>query len=111
MKGIPQFNFPAFFQAQHRWEKEGHEVINPAAQPGEETNMTEEEVVNNFSWFMRRDIYLVMDCTAITVLPNWVHSRGAMFEAHLATVLDIPIFRSSDPRCRWPIKGVQFEVR
>jgi hypothetical protein len=112
MSGIEDYNFPAFFDAQHRWEQEGHFVFNPAAQPGEHeiVKLPAEQVQDMFPTLIRRDVALILQCTAIAVLPGWLKSRGAKFEAHLATVLNIPIYRANDTRCKWPIQDLYFDV-
>ena len=113
MSGYEDYNFPAFFEVQRRWEKEGHLVFNPAAQPGEReiTQLPENQVKDMFPILIRRDIALILQCDGLVTLDNWMKSRGALFEVHLATVLDLPIFRHTDPRCQFPVRGVQFEVR
>ena len=112
MSGIKDYNFPAFFKAQRRWAKEGHLVFNPAAQPGESeiTKLPDDQVQDMFPTLIRRDIALILQCSAIAVLPGWINSRGAKFEAHLACVLGLPIFRSNDTRCRFPIQNITFGV-
>ena len=62
-------------------------------------------------WSTRGRLDLIKQSTALVVLPNWTNRRITKFEAHLATIIGIPIYRSSDPTMKWPIKGVTFEVR
>ena len=96
MSGYPEFNFPAFFAAQAKFEAEGWTVFNPANKD------TEKEVQNNaayasgsdqqlmasgwdfrdaYMWDMEKVIY----SDAIYLLPGWEKSAGARGE-HAAAV-------------------------
>jgi hypothetical protein len=112
MSGIEDYNFPAFFKVQRRWEKAGHTVWNPAAQPGEKEviKQSPEDVQAMFPQLIRRDIHLILKCTGLVILPGWAHSKGARFEVHLATVLNLPIFRHQDTTCQFPVEDITYAV-
>ncbi len=56
-------------------------VVNPAEKADEgKPGMTWEE-------YMRQDIRLLLDCTAILMLTGWENSRGARLEHRVATEL------------------------
>jgi Domain of unknown function (DUF4406) len=95
MSGIPQFNFPAFFEAANRLREDGFEVVSPAeidnaedsgaalASPdGDPTNRV---AMNNKTWgdFLARDVKLIADSgiEGIVFLRGWHKSRGARLEA------------------------------
>lgn len=86
MRGIPQFNFPAFNAAEERWHKAGWHVFNPTAggfgggdfATGE--GVTEAEVQN----WLREDIRDITACEAVALLPGWEDSEGAQFEVAVA---------------------------
>jgi hypothetical protein len=95
MSGIPQFNFPAFFDAARRLRAGGFEVVSPAeidnaedsgaaleSPDGDPTNRTG---MNNKTWgdFLARDVKLIVDggIEGIVFLPGWTLSKGAKLEA------------------------------
>lgn len=95
MSGIPQFNFPAFFDAAIKLRALGFDVVSPAeidnaedkgaalASPdGDNRNLT---TMNNKTWgdFLARDVKLLADTgiQGIVFLPNWQRSKGAKLEA------------------------------
>ena len=98
MTGYENWNFPAFFDAQHILEGLGHEVSNPAHNDGK----TLEEALNNsgtpdrpnntWGYYMRRDLPHVLDVDAICVLDGWRDSKGASLEVHVAEALGLPIY-------------------
>lgn len=84
MTGLPEFNYPAFFDAARRLEAVGVEPINPARVAGRE---------GCSSWldYMRASLRDVAECDGIAVLPGWQDSRGAALEVHIARSLDLPV--------------------
>lgn len=100
MRGIPEFNFPAFFEAEATLTAAGWEVFNPAREdmqvdPGA-SKLTEEEATANFAQYMERDLALVCRADAVVVLPGWERSQGARLEVHVARetgkeVLEYPL--------------------
>lgn len=87
MKGVPDYNFPAFNAMADLLRAEGHEVINPA----------DHGVVDGMEWidYMRLDIAGLITCDAVQLLPGWRASRGASLEHEIAVRLGLEIF---DPR-------------
>ena len=82
MTGLPEFNYPAFQDAERRLIAAGHEVESPAT-PGQ---------VDGWGWrdYMRRGIRQMLDCDGVALLPGWEDSRGASIEARLARSLEMP---------------------
>jgi Domain of unknown function (DUF4406) len=95
MSGLPQFNFPAFFEAAHRLRQDGFEVVSPAeidnaedsgaALASPDGDPTNRAGMNNKTWgdFLARDVKLIADSgiEGIVFLPGWALSRGAKLEA------------------------------
>jgi hypothetical protein len=80
MRGIPEFNFPAFFAAEERFAEQGWIVVNPARIDqieGYDPGWSQEV-------YMRRDLRLVPTCDAIALLPGWRSSDGARKELSVA---------------------------
>jgi len=81
--GVPGGNREAFNAEAARLRALGFEVINPV----------EVKVPDGAVWsdYMRADIKLLMDCTAIVMLPGWMRSKGANIEHDLARALGMTI--------------------
>lgn len=79
MTGLPDHNFPAFFEAEEQIRADGHDVLNPARHG----------VVPILTWsdYMRMGIQDLLRCDAIFMLPGWVGSKGASLELHIAQQL------------------------
>ena len=97
MTGIPEFNFPAFFSAQARLEKEGWKVFNPAEKDQEKdldaeavkTGDAKKAIAAGFDF---RECFLwdtekVITADAIYMLPGWEQSPGAKAEHAVACVM------------------------
>lgn len=91
MTGIPEFNFPAFFEAERNIKRVGWYAVNPAALdvaagdggPGIEPQPHEH--------YMRRDLPHLWRCSDIGVLPGWWQSRGARIEVATALAIGLSV--------------------
>lgn len=103
MTGIPQFNFPVFFEAADALRNAGYEVVSPAeidnpatkaaalaspdGAPG--SGAANGETMGDF---LSRDVKIVIDdVDAVVVLPNWHKSKGAKIEAFTAIQFGKPV--------------------
>jgi hypothetical protein len=88
MRGIPQFNFPAFDAARDFFHgKLGHEVISPADMDRAHgiDGLTPIAITPRLSdVVMKRDIEALFTCDAIALLPGWEKSKGVAVELALA---------------------------
>ena len=105
MRGIPQFNFPAFYEAARELRAAGHEVFNPAEKDDDiyGTDMAKSNATGNehvaaekHGFDIRRTMEI--DCTwicrnadAIALLPGWENSRGVKAEKALAEAIGIEV--------------------
>jgi nucleoside 2-deoxyribosyltransferase len=55
--------------------------------------------------FMRADISAMMEADAVLMLPEWLDSRGARIEFHLAFLLEIPVHRSVSALMDWAARN------
>lgn len=89
MRGIPEFNFPAFDRAANDLRAAGHTVFNPAEMDRADGVVpTVGGISMPFEWYIARDINVIcmglpsdpgpVDCVA--VLPGWENSQGAGME-------------------------------
>lgn len=91
MTGVPFFNRPLFDEVSEWLRVRGHEVVNPCDQEWNEE--TRERFADPMgrptmprSYYMRRDLPLLMECEAIVLLPGWEQSVCAPVERHVAEV-------------------------
>jgi hypothetical protein len=102
MRGIPNFNFPAFTFAATKLRAEGHEVFSPAEHdrdkhgPTLENNPTGDEIlaIAQVGFSIREALgadsaWICANAEAVALLPGWSDSKGAVAEAALARALGI----------------------
>lgn len=103
MRGIKDFNFPAFDAAASFLRSEGHEVFNPAEKDrdhdptgiswkSENGDIAKAEATGVFDRreAIRADLaYIIDHADAIALLPGWDQSKGANAELWLARFLDL----------------------
>lgn len=106
MRGIPEFNFPAFMAAAARLRADGHEVFNPAEKDNEKygTDISKgnhegrEDVAASQHGFSLREAlaadlaWICAEADAIALLPGWFQSKGAKAEFYTAEALGIRTF-------------------
>jgi len=107
MRGIPEFNFPAFFAAAIQLRKTGAFVFNPAERDverhGESTykgNLTgdikqaEHDAGFNLRVALHDDLsFICLEADAVALLPGWQRSKGACAERETALALGLSIMR------------------
>lgn len=92
MRGLPNFNFPAFDFAAGKLRAEGHEVFNPAEKGLEAHAEADQE-----SLHFRRQVFeldtaeICRNSDAVALLPGWENSKGAVAEMALARALGLEI--------------------
>lgn len=109
MRGIKDFNFPAFFAAAEKLRAEGHTVFNPAERDTTEwgaerlTSETgsEQEVANKLGFkeglslarncFLADTQWICTESEAIALLPGWRDSRGATAEHALHVAIGLQV--------------------
>ena len=85
MTGLPEFNYPAFDEAEAVLRAAGHEVLNPTSI--EQHNDTGE--TQPWEWYMRHALRMVTEAQGIAMLPKWWFSRGATLEHDVAVRLGL----------------------
>jgi hypothetical protein len=107
MRGIPEFNFPAFHAAAAKLRAEGHEVFNPAERDNErhgqdisKGNATGDEALAaaqhgfNLRVALGDDLaWICATADAIALLPGWENSKGAKAERATAEALGLQEIR------------------
>jgi hypothetical protein len=86
MTGLPEYNYPAFFEAEAKFAADGWTTFNPARHDASWiTDDMDPDWVR--AQYMRQDIIDVMDADAIALLPGWQMSKGAAVELAVARIL------------------------
>ena len=114
MRGLPEFNFPAFNAAAADLRSQGHEVFNPAERDvlaygvdfskGNATG-SEEEATKTHGFNLREALgadmaYICQHAEAIALMPGWKNSKGAQAEYATAMALGLTIMILKEPPTR-----------
>lgn len=101
MRRIPEFNFPAFFDAARKLRALGHEVCNPAEYDVEVLGFewqerTGHEDLADLGFDLRQALtydleWICKHATMVVTLPGWSSSKGARAEVAVAGALGIPV--------------------
>jgi hypothetical protein len=96
MRGIPDFNFPAFDRAAKLLRADGHKVISPAEHDRQDGF---DETNNDLTGFDMRaailwDLEQIVNSECVWRLPGWQNSSGCKVELALADFLDLPILEA-----------------
>ncbi len=96
MRGIPDFNFPAFDEARDYVNSlEKFQVISPAdvdREEGLDLPDVHDVPANIFELCMRRDLEIVANAHAILLLKGWENSAGANNELFVANVCGVEVW-------------------
>jgi len=92
MRGIPEYNFPAFYAAAKVLREAGHVVWSPAEHDVEQDGFNPTtDTAQPMRHYMKRDLPEVLNSDAVVVLPGWENSEGAKLETHVAKMCGIPV--------------------
>ena len=87
MSGLPEFNYPAFREAEANLMEYGYTVLNPA-RIDEQWNPT--GVRFSWDWYMRHALAMMLEADGLAMLLGWQSSRGAKLEKQVASSLGMP---------------------
>lgn len=105
MRGIPEFNFPAFHAATAKLRSDGHSVFNPAERDMERhgTDISKGNVAGceklaatQYGFNLREALgddlaYICKHADAVALLPGWENSKGAKAEKATAEALGLQV--------------------
>lgn len=93
MRGLPEFNYPAFDEAKAEWESLGWSVASPASLDravGLKVDEGSDPAILRRA--MSMDIACIYCATAIALLPGWEKSTGVAVELSLAKFLGLAVY-------------------
>jgi hypothetical protein len=97
MRGIPEYNFPAFYAAAASLRARGIEVWSPAEHDVHADGFNPvTDTHQPMRHYMKRDLPAVLDADFVAVLPGWENSQGAKLEVAVARACDIPVLHAAD---------------
>lgn len=96
MTGYPLLNFERFYRAADELANAGYRPLNPAALYGgdtpEEAHRRAVDMDLPYHEFLRQDLFALLTCTHIALLPGWEKSNGAQLELTVARGVGIEEF-------------------
>ncbi len=102
MRGIPEFNFPAFRDGARQLREAGYEVFSPAEHNQDlgldTTGMAGHQHEHEAEFPLRKLLgdglaWICAHADAIAVLPGWENSLGAQAEVAVARALGLPVIQ------------------
>lgn len=90
MTGLPEYNYPAFFDAERQLRAAGYLVMNPADRP-DPTPRRKGDTAPSWGDWLRGAIGLLVQCDGVALLPGWEASKGALFEIDIANRLGMDV--------------------
>lgn len=84
MRGIDEYNYPAFDAAARYLRASGYEVLNPAENFSGDTTL-------KFETYMATDLGQVLRSDYVAVLSGWSNSEGARLEVQVAQATGKPV--------------------
>ena len=84
MRGIPEYNYPAFDHARDELLAQGLQPVSPADLDREAGVSTDPEAPIDIRACLRRACAALLECEAIGLLEGWEDSLGAQAELALA---------------------------
>jgi len=93
MRGIADWNFPAFDAAVARWRAAGWQAFSPASMD-RALGYDQDSSVNgaHLRHVMLADVAALFVADAIALLPGWRRSAGATVELAMAQFLDLEVY-------------------
>lgn len=108
MRGVPEFNFPAFDAARSHLLTEGFEDVVSPADMDRDVGFDPSDLPDDHDWAVvpdsfslaeavDRDLQAIRECDAIYLLEGWEHSKGALAEKAVAEWLGLTVMYESEP--------------
>jgi hypothetical protein len=96
MRGVKDYNFPAFHAAEFDLLSRGYEVLSPASLDVDEgfniKTPSDELTPEQLNKWIKRDSEMVLEADAIALLPNSTGSKGVAVEIAIAKFAGKPVY-------------------
>ncbi|MCI0440741.1 MAG: DUF4406 domain-containing protein [Chloroflexi bacterium] len=95
MRGLEDFNFPAFHRQAEWLRSKGWTVFSPAERDESDFALNGDWAVgeeHGLDYFMQYDLAAVAQTDCVICMPGWELSQGARLEAMVAVELGHPVF-------------------
>ena len=89
MSGLTDKNRQAFMDAEELLVAAGYEVLTPARV--DELFPPDPDEYRDWHWYMSKCLPMVDEADGLAMLPGWVKSRGARWEADRALEIGLPM--------------------
>lgn len=96
MRGIEEYNFPAFHKAAADLRSRGWRVSSPAERDEAEGFNPKTDETKSLKDYMVFDLPMVCEADAVIVLPGWEESEGALLETDVAWRVGMPVLLYGD---------------
>jgi hypothetical protein len=97
MRGIPEFNFPAFHAYAKALREQGYEVFSPAEKGMEKHAGSQyENLAFRRAVFLLDTEYICNEADAVAMMPGWEKSSGARAEKALAEAIGLKVMILED---------------
>lgn len=98
MRGLPEYNFPAFERAAGWLRSRGWRVESPHERDLAEGFDPKNDESHPLDYYMQFDLAMVSRTDCVILLPSWENSQGARLEAMVAVELGHPVFEITGPQ-------------
>jgi hypothetical protein len=88
MRGIPEYNYPAFRSLKKYLEEQDYGVLCPCDNYGGDTSLT-------FAEYLAEDIKMLQKASGICLMPGWERSEGSYIEVAFARELGLDFFEAT----------------
>lgn len=92
MRGLPEYNFPAFRKAAKTLREHGHEVWSPAEHDEANGFDPTSDEARSLAEYMEHDLAEVCRADALVLLDGWWRSVGACLELVVAVVCEKDVY-------------------
>lgn len=89
MSGVPDYNWPAFKDAEKRLAEAGYFVLSPTTK-GKPTGDAYDDD-RPYTWYLREDLKVLLEADGVALLPGSQNSNGARLERYVAEALDMDV--------------------
>lgn len=97
MTGLPEQNYPAFFDMEKNMVEKGYDVANPARIGVDmEATFAQSGISPTRRDYLVADLAELQECDAVVLFGAWRESEGAKLEAYTAQNMDIPVYYYDD---------------